>query len=122
MISYHGKITLTLSINCTHFNGGYAPLSTVGTCLFQRWVRASVNDGCALQQCFHSVAEIWSVFSEIVLVKNLNQLMVINFSTQMSSQSSTWKMTTQIKLDINQSTDILQHSQNRPTGDRWLKL
>ena len=23
---------------------------------------------------------------------------------------------------INQSSDILQHSQNRPTGDRWLKL
>ena len=22
----------------------------------------------------------------------------------------------------NQSSDILQHSQNRPTGDRWLKL
>ena len=23
---------------------------------------------------------------------------------------------------INQSSDILQHSQNRPTGDRWLKF
>ena len=22
----------------------------------------------------------------------------------------------------NQSSDILQHSQNRPTGDRWLKF
>ena len=22
----------------------------------------------------------------------------------------------------NQGSDILQHSQNRPTGDRWLKL
>ena len=25
-------------------------------------------------------------------------------------------------LSKNQSSDILQHSQNRPTGDRWLKL
>ena len=25
-------------------------------------------------------------------------------------------------IDINQSSDIVQHSQNRPTGDRWLKL
>ena len=24
--------------------------------------------------------------------------------------------------DANQSSDILQHSQNRPTGDRWLKF
>ena len=24
--------------------------------------------------------------------------------------------------DPNQSSDILQHSQNRPTGDRWLKF
>ena len=24
--------------------------------------------------------------------------------------------------DMNQSSDILQHSQNRPTGDRWLKF
>ena len=24
--------------------------------------------------------------------------------------------------DVNQSSDILQHSQNRPTGDRWLKF
>ena len=24
--------------------------------------------------------------------------------------------------DTNQSSDILQHSQNRPTGDRWLKF
>ena len=23
---------------------------------------------------------------------------------------------------LNQSSDILQHSQNRPTGDRWLKF
>ena len=23
---------------------------------------------------------------------------------------------------VNQGSDILQHSQNRPTGDRWLKL
>ena len=23
---------------------------------------------------------------------------------------------------MNQSSDILQHSQNRPTGDRWLKF
>ena len=33
----------------------------------------------------------------------------------------------QISLDFwlsftNQSSDILQHSQNRPTGDRWLKF
>ena len=26
------------------------------------------------------------------------------------------------KFNRNQSSDILQHSQNRPTGDRWLKL
>ena len=26
------------------------------------------------------------------------------------------------KIKDNQSSDILQHSQNRPTGDRWLKL
>ena len=26
------------------------------------------------------------------------------------------------ELEINQSSDILQHSQNRPTGDRWLKF
>ena len=25
-------------------------------------------------------------------------------------------------LTSNQSSDILQHSQNRPTGDRWLKF
>ena len=25
-------------------------------------------------------------------------------------------------LSLNESSDILQHSQNRPTGDRWLKL
>ena len=25
-------------------------------------------------------------------------------------------------VTINQSSDILQHSQNRPTGDRWLKF
>ena len=25
-------------------------------------------------------------------------------------------------LHVNQSSDILQHSQNRPTGDRWLKF
>ena len=25
-------------------------------------------------------------------------------------------------LRLNQSSDILQHSQNRPTGDRWLKF
>ena len=24
--------------------------------------------------------------------------------------------------NLDQSSDILQHSQNRPTGDRWLKL
>ena len=23
---------------------------------------------------------------------------------------------------VSQNSDILQHSQNRPTGDRWLKL
>ena len=27
-----------------------------------------------------------------------------------------------IRCSLNQSSDILQHSQNRPTGDRWLKL
>ena len=26
-----------------------------------------------------------------------------------------------IPEDTDQSSDILQHSQNRPTGDRWLK-
>ena len=26
------------------------------------------------------------------------------------------------RKDLNQSSDILQHSQNRPTGDRWLKF
>ena len=26
------------------------------------------------------------------------------------------------KKILNQSSDILQHSQNRPTGDRWLKF
>ena len=26
------------------------------------------------------------------------------------------------KSGTNQSSDILQHSQNRPTGDRWLKF
>ena len=25
-------------------------------------------------------------------------------------------------MKTNQSSDILQHSQNRPTGDRWLKF
>ena len=28
----------------------------------------------------------------------------------------------EVKLLLNQSSDILQHSQNRPTGDRWLKF
>ena len=32
------------------------------------------------------------------------------------------KVTPQYKKLKNQSSDILQHSQNRPTGDRWLKL
>ena len=27
-----------------------------------------------------------------------------------------------VMLSLNQSSDILQHSQNRPTGDRWLKF
>ena len=27
-----------------------------------------------------------------------------------------------IVMEANQSSDILQHSQNRPTGDRWLKF
>ena len=27
-----------------------------------------------------------------------------------------------LKTVLNQSSDILQHSQNRPTGDRWLKF
>ena len=27
-----------------------------------------------------------------------------------------------LKKAVNQSSDILQHSQNRPTGDRWLKF
>ena len=27
-----------------------------------------------------------------------------------------------IYIKSNQSSDILQHSQNRPTGDRWIKL
>ena len=25
-------------------------------------------------------------------------------------------------IDTNQSSDIRQHSQNRPTGDKWLKF
>ena len=35
------------------------------------------------------------------------------------------KQYVKIKLmqnETNQSSDILQHSQNRPTGDRWLKF
>ena len=28
----------------------------------------------------------------------------------------------QVEEHINQNSDILQHSQNRPTGDRWLKF
>ena len=33
------------------------------------------------------------------------------------------KIDIRMKLtDSNQSSDILQHSQNRPTGDRWLKF
>ena len=27
-----------------------------------------------------------------------------------------------LNIGSNQSSDILQHSQNRPTGDRWLKF
>ena len=34
-----------------------------------------------------------------------------------------WTHQRQQRIDfINQSSDILQHSQNRPTGDRWLKF
>ena len=31
-------------------------------------------------------------------------------------------VTEEVFIVPNQSSDILQHSQNRPTGDRWLKF
>ena len=38
------------------------------------------------------------------------------------SDDEYWRGKSAINKLSNQSSDILQHSQNRPTGDRWLKF
>ena len=48
--------------------------------------------------------------------KNFSDLLV-----EMRAIIKTWKIRN-LTLEGNQSSDILQHSQNRPTGDRWLKF
>ena len=53
--------------------------------------------------------------------------------SQFADDSGQWAVSKNIDLAVeylqrdldklaNQSSDILQHSQNRPTGDRWLKF
>ena len=49
---------------------------------------------------FRAPQFVWIKFQGPDLDTILAKLKVIHFSTQMSSQSPTWKMTTQIKLDI----------------------
>ena len=48
--------------------------------------------------CFNNDGKLPPVF-------DMGTVKVIHFSTQMSNRSSTWKMTTQIKLDINLKTN-----------------
>ena len=70
-----------------------------------------------------SATEIDQVFTQIAFV-----CMAFIAQTVSSEGVQCWHTTSEhnpvenFSKYQNQSSDILQHSQNRPTGDRWLKL
>ena len=63
-----------------------------------------------------------SAFTESERSEWLHQALQNNISTYSNAHILTDDKVYYKSIDANQSSDILQHSQNRPTGDRWLKF
>ena len=77
------------------------------------------NETLALIKEKRKLRRQYSQMKDLAVKMRINQLQKqVKDDLRVESQASWEKFCN----SISQSSDILQHSQNRPTGDRWLKF